>query len=98
MRFEPGDRVIAILQNPREKIFGVLNEISSAGVSVRGVELDYFEDWTIAISAGEPYLPLSDSFFPMWRVERITRDEANGDVPSLEEQFESRTNLRLEDL
>ena len=97
MRFEPGDCVIAILQNPREKIFGVLDEISSAGITLRGVELDYFEDWTRAISSGEPYLPMSDSFVPMWRVERITRDEANGDMPSLEQQFEARTDLRLRD-
>jgi hypothetical protein len=98
MKFEPGDRVISVLQNPREKIFGILDEISPAGVSLRGIDLDYFEDWSRAIASDEPHLSMSDYFFPMWRVERVTRDERNGDAPSLTEQFESRTNLNLRDL
>ena len=98
MKFESGDCVIAVLQNPREKIFGVLDEISSAGISMRGVDLDYFEDWSRAIAAGEPYLPMTDSFIPMWRVERVTRDEPNGETPSLAEQFEARTNLSLKEI
>jgi hypothetical protein len=95
MRFETGDCVVAILQNPREKIFGILDEISSAGVSLRGVDLDYFDDWSRAIASGEPYLAMSDSFIPMWRVEKISRDESSGDSASLEEQFEARTNMDL---
>jgi hypothetical protein len=33
----------------------------------------------------------------MWRVERLTRDEAAGGVPSLAEQFEQRTGRKLQE-
>ena len=98
MKFHPGDFVIAILQNPREKIFGILDEISQAGISLRGIDLDYFEDWSRAIGAGEPHLEMTDSFVPMWRVEKIARDESTGDVSSLAEQFEMRTGKRLDEM
>jgi hypothetical protein len=38
---------------------------------------------------------MSDYFFPMWRVERITRDERSGEIPSMSEQFEQRTGLKI---
>ncbi len=98
MKFLPGDIIIAVLQNPREKLLGVLQDISPAGISLRGIDLDYFDDWSRAIAAGEPYLPMTDSFYPMWRVERISRDVATDEIPSMSEQFEQRTNLRFEDL
>ena len=41
---------------------------------------------------------LSDLFFPMWRVERISRDEASGGVPSLYEQVEQRTGRSVQEL
>ena len=34
--------------------------------------------------------------FPMWRVERISRDESTDDLPSMSDQFEARTGRRLE--
>lgn len=98
MKFQPGDIVIAVLQNPREKLLGVLQEITPAGISIRAIDLDYFDDWSRAIASGEPFLPMSDSFYPMWRVERITRDVAADEIPSMSEQFEQRTKRRFEDL
>jgi hypothetical protein len=95
MRYESGDCVLLILQNPREKVFGLLDEISSAGVTIRGIDLDYFEDWSRAIANGEPHLAMSETFYPMWRVERMSRDKGNGEIPSMQEQFEERTGLRL---
>ena len=91
MKIESGNYVIAILHTPREKLFGVLEEISASGVFLRGIDLGYFEDWCSAIAAGEPYLPMTDYFIPMWRVERITKDEGTPEMPSLAEQCESRT-------
>jgi hypothetical protein len=41
---------------------------------------------------------MSDYFIPMWRVERVARDESSGDIPSMTEQFESRTGRRINDL
>ena len=98
MKFQPGDIVIAVLQNPREKLLGVLQEVTPAGISIRAIDLDYFDDWSRAIASGEPFLPMSDSFYPMWRVERITRDVAADEIPSMSEQFELRTKRRFEDL
>lgn len=95
MRYEPGDCVLLILQNPREKVFGILDELSPAGVSIRGIDLEYFEDWSRAIANGEPHLAMSETFFPMWRVERMSRDTGSSEIPSMQEQFEERTGLRL---
>ncbi len=94
---EKGDVVIAILQNPREKILGVLQEINSAGVFVRGVDLTYFDDWATAIKKGEEYLPMQDYFLPMWRLEKLLRDESSAATDSLSEIFKSKTGFDIKD-
>jgi hypothetical protein len=86
-----GTPVIVTLHTPREKIWGVLDEISLAGVFLRGLDLNSFEAWVRAIAHDEPYIGLEDLFLPMWRVERISRDEAAGGLASLFEQAEQRT-------
>lgn len=91
MKIEAGEYIIVVLHTPREKLFGVLDEISSAGISLRAIDLGYFEDWCRAIATEEHYLPMSDYFLPMWRVERLTRDEGTADIQSMAEQFEQRT-------
>ena len=95
MKFDSGDSVIIILRDPREKLLGLLDEISTAGVTMRAIDLSYFEDWVRSIVADEPHLPMNDYFFPMWRVERMTRDEPTGEIPSMAEQFEERTGKNL---
>jgi hypothetical protein len=95
MKFDAGDSIIVILQNPREKLLGILHEIAPAGIFMRGIDLEYFDDWSRSIAAGEQFLPMNDYFLPMWRIERVTKDEANGEFPSLSEQFESRTGFSL---
>lgn len=91
MKIETGNAVIAVLQDPREKLFGILGEITSAGVCMRAIDLSYFEDWCVAIASGEPHLAMYDCFLPMWRVEKITVDTPIGELPSLSDQFEKRT-------
>lgn len=95
MKFDSGDSVLVILRDPREKLLGILDEISTAGITMRGIDLSYFEDWVRSIIDDEPYLPMNDYFLPMWRVERITRDERNSEIPSMAEQFEERTGRNL---
>jgi hypothetical protein len=97
MKIESGEIVIVILQNPREKILGVLHEINSAGIFLRGIDLNYFDEWARAIVNGEPYLPMQDYFVPMWRVEKLTRDESSFEMPSMAEQFSQRTNFDFSD-
>lgn len=94
-RIEPGAVVILVLHSPREKCWGVLEEINAAGVFVRGLDLNSFDDWVQAVTHDEPFMSVADLFFPMWRVERISRDESAGGVPSLAEQFEQRTRRKL---
>ncbi len=87
----PGASVLVVLHSPREKCWGVLHEINAAGISLRGIDLNAFDDWTQAVAHNEPFVGLTDLFFPMWRVERLTRDESTQGVPSLAEQFQHRT-------
>lgn len=91
MKIRPGECVIIVLHSPREKLLGVLAEVNSAGLFVRAVDLGYFDDWCRSIAAGEPFLPMSDYFLPMWRVERVIRDEGTPETASMAEQFEQRT-------
>ena len=41
---------------------------------------------------------MGDLFFPMWRVERISRDEGSIDIPALYEQAEQRTGRSIAEL
>jgi len=93
MKIETGESVILFLQNPREKLVGVLHEINAAGIFLRGIDLGYFDEWISAIKADEPYLPMQDYFVPMWRVERLTRDESSPEMPSMTEQFNRKTGF-----
>jgi hypothetical protein len=94
MKIGNGESVILVLHTPREKLLGILDEINQSGVFVRAIDLGYFDDWVNSIVNDEQYLPMSDYFVPMWRVERITRDEGS---PSMTEQFEQRTGKNLGD-
>ena len=93
-----GSLVVIVLHSPREKCWGVLDDISQAGVFLRGLDLNSFDAWVSAVAHDEPFIGFGDLFFPMWRVERISRDEAAGGVPSLYEQVEHRTGHTLEEL
>lgn len=97
MKISKGDIVVAVMQNPREKVLGVLRKVSDSGIFLRGIDLNYFEEWTKAIKSGETYLPMQEMFLPMWRLERLSRDEGSDDLPSMAEQFEQRTGIRFEE-
>lgn len=95
---QPGSAVILVLHSPREKCWGMLDEISSAGVFLRGLDLNAFDSWVHAVAHDEPFIGLGDLFFPMWRVERISKDEAAGEMPSLSQQVERRTGRAVAEL
>lgn len=84
--------VLITLHSPREKFWGSLLELSSAGASVCGVPLDSIDDCIRQLRA-EERVDGSVVFFPMHRVERMELDTRNGEVPSLTERFESKTGL-----
>ena len=96
--FGRGTAVVIVLHSPREKCWGVLDEINNAGVFLRGLDLNAFDDWVHALVHHEPFMGFGDLFFPMWRVERIAKDEAAGGVPSLCDQVEKRTGRTIQEL
>jgi hypothetical protein len=89
----PGSPVIVNLHSPREKLWGVLLDLTAAGVFLRGIDLNTFEDWVQMVVRGERNLGLTHVFLPMWRVERVALDESIDDIPSLAAQFFSRAGL-----
>ncbi|HEY7786289.1 MAG TPA: hypothetical protein VIB00_16275 [Pyrinomonadaceae bacterium] len=97
-RLTAGTPVVIVLHSPREKCWGVLDQINSAGVFLRGLDLNAFDDWVRSLLHDEPFMGVGDLFFPMWRIERIAKDETSGGVPSLCEQLEQRTGRSVEDV
>jgi hypothetical protein len=87
--FEPNALVIVNLVNPKEKFFGVLRALSSAGVTMHAINLDSFEDWIRQIAHGEEAdIEMITMFVPLFRVERIFLDEPAGAVKSFSQRFE----------
>ncbi len=95
MKIQIGDSVVLVLHTPREKLLGLVQDLTPSGVFVRAIDLSYFDDWCRSIVNAEPYLPMSDYFFPMWRIERMMRDEGTEDTPSMAALFEQRTGKGL---
>ncbi|HVR41120.1 MAG TPA: hypothetical protein VMU84_18650 [Thermoanaerobaculia bacterium] len=95
--FEPGSLVILNLVNPKEKFFGVLRTLSAAGVTVRAINLDSFDDWVRQIAHDdEPNIDLITMFVPLFRVERIFLDEPLGQIKSYAQRFEDGVGERIE--
>ena len=87
--FEPNALVIVNLINPKEKFFGVLSSLSAAGVTMKAINLDSFEDWIRQIAHDEePNIDILMMFFPLFRVERIFLDEPSGAIKSYSQRFE----------
>lgn len=84
--------VMVTLNHPREKYWGAVIAISPAGVALRGLDLNSFEDFMRQLVAGDPVQPHA-VFFPMHRIERIELDERNGDIPSMQDRFQNKTGL-----
>jgi len=88
--FRAGAVVIATLSNPREKFWGAILHLSPIGLSLRGVDLSSFDDFTTQIRDGEPFAA-GVMFFPMHRVERLELDLPEGSLPSLAQRFAQKT-------
>lgn len=88
--FYAGAMVLLALGDPREKFWGRLIALSEAGISLRGIDLESFDDSAAMIKAGDPFTPAT-VFFPMHRVERMELDLRAGGLPSLSERFRIQT-------
>ena len=90
--------VIVNLVNPKEKFFGVLNALSPAGVTIRAINLDAFDDWVHQVArADEESLDLITMFVPLFRVERIFLDEPSGAIKSYAQRFEDVVGRTVQD-
>jgi hypothetical protein len=93
---EPRSIVVVSLHTPKEKLWGELLAISTAGVTVRGIDLGSFDDFVSQVLHPEgDRMGLPTLFFPMLRVERIALDEPRGSIPSLAETFERKVGRPL---
>jgi hypothetical protein len=88
--FSAGSVVLVSLNTPREKFWGAVLAISAAGVSLRGIDLQSFEDFARQVKSGDD-VALNAVFFPMHRVERIELDQRNGEIPSMQDRFQGKT-------
>ena len=95
--FSDGAVVLVTLNHPREKFWGAIMAVTPAGISIRGIDLNSFDDFSRQVTAGEPVAPHT-VFFPMHRVERMEMDVRNGEIPSMVERFESKTRRKCDDL
>ena len=95
--FEPSALVIVNLVNPKEKFFGMLTALSPAGITLRAINLDSFEDWMRQLARREePNLDLITMFVPLFRVERIFLDEPSGSIKSYAERFEEVVGMTIQ--
>lgn len=88
--FSWGTVVLVTLNNPREKYWGAIQAVTAAGVALRGMDLNSFDDFIRQLNAGEEVAPHT-VFFPMHRVERMELDARDADIPSMQERFETKT-------
>jgi methylmalonyl-CoA/ethylmalonyl-CoA epimerase len=93
----PGSTVLLYLREPKEKLWGLLRRIDSAGVVLEGIDLSSFDDWIVQIDREEEsVVGPSVLFVPMGRVEKILLDRSSGQLPSLAERFQRRTGRTVE--
>ena len=90
--------IIVSLHTPREKVWGELLDVSTAGITMRGIDLNSFDDFIRQVLHPEgDRVGLATLFFPMQRIERIALDEPTGSIPSMADLFERRVGRSLKD-
>jgi hypothetical protein len=93
---QPHSIVVLSLQNPKEKLWGELLEVHPAGITLRAIDLNSFDDFIRRILDPEgERVALPTLFFPMNRVERVALDEPSGSIPSMAELFERKVGLAI---
>lgn len=88
MTMESGTLIVVHLVHPKEKYWGLLRSLNSAGVTLRGIDVELFDDWARQMrNCAEADLGLATLFVPLHRVEKIFEDERIGSVWSYQERF-----------
>jgi hypothetical protein len=90
--------VIVSLTSPKEKVWGQLLGLNSAGVTLRGIDLASFDDFLRQLlDREEATVGMATIFYPMHRVERIAQDEPSGSIPSLADRFRVKIGLTVQE-
>jgi hypothetical protein len=98
LSLEPNSIVILSLHTPKEKLWGALVSMNASGVTIRGIDLNSFDDFIRQVMDPEgERIGLPTLFFPMQRVERLALDEPHGSIPSMAGRFEQRVGRTLRD-
>jgi hypothetical protein len=96
LKLRSGAAVIVHLNNPTEKLWGILEELDLIGVTLQGINLSSFDEWMIQATREEGQtLGLVTMFVPMFRVERIFLDERVGEVESYQQRFRDRVGMSV---
>jgi len=90
--------IIVSLTSPKEKVWGQLLGLNSAGVTLRGIDLDSFDDFLRQLlDREEATVGMATVFYPIHRVERIAQDEPSGSLPSLADRFRAKIGLTIQE-
>ena len=96
---KPGSIIVVDLENPREKHLGALLDLSPAGLWIKGINLDSFDQWLREVLEDfSQTAAVGTSFFPMLRIARISLDQSTGGIPSYEEMVRQRLGAQIKDL
>lgn len=92
-----GAAVVLHLHSPKEKIWGILVSLSPAGVVIRGLDLEAFEDWMRQEVRGEEGVAPCTFFYPLTRVVRMDGDESTPGSSGCSDRFEAATGRSVWD-
>lgn len=96
--FQDGSPAVLYLNEPKEKIWGLVVSVSAAGVVIRGLRLDSFEDWMRQEARQEEeLLGLVTTFYPLPRIERLEEDRSVGSVVSYSQRFAEAVGRTVQD-
>ena len=95
---EKGSFVVAHLVDPREQLWGRVESLTTAGVTLRCITMDQIQDYRYQFRAEERSIFPATTFFPMRRVEKIYVDETNGDLPSIKQNIQSTARVNDDEL
>jgi hypothetical protein len=85
---ETGTLVLVHLVSPKEKYWGVLQSLEPAGLTIRGISVELFDDWARQHrNGGDAELGTVRMFVPLHRIEKIFEDARVGTVGSYAERF-----------
>ena len=98
MKATPNDRKANRRGAARLAAVQALYQMDIAATPLNDILAEFESHWIGREVEGEQYLPMSDYFLPMWRLERMMRDESGGGASSMMEQFEQRTGKKLSEV